>query len=167
MLFRSPEYLQINIKTEEDKNFSIIGTRIKTNGPEKDKQKQFDFLNDQIRLIDKVICIGDFNVDNTNANRILNEAKTYGPRTYDDARWSFTHKDGGKVGIDLIATKNIVVLKNQEDDLSKKEGYKMYAKYDWNFVNSKNGYGKLTSSDFLSGVTGKPDHAILTGNIEV
>lgn len=162
-----PEYLQINIETEQDKVFSIIGTRIKTNCPKEDKKKQFDFLNEQIKLIDKVICIGDFNVTNSHANQFLTSANIYGPRTLDDARWSFVHKDGGKVGIDLIAVKNIRILQNEKDDLSEKEGYEMYAKYDWNFVNKKNGYEKLTSSDYLPEFTGKPNHAILIGNFEV
>lgn len=161
-----PEYLQINIETGQDKVFSIIGARIKANCPE-DKKKQFNFLNEQIRLIDKVICIGDFNVTNSYAQKFLTSAEIYGPRTIDNVRWSFVHKDGGKRGIDLIAVKNIEVLKNEKDDLSEKEGYEMYAKYDWNFVNNKNGYGKLTSSDYLPEFTGKPNHAILIGSFEV
>lgn len=162
-----PEYLQINIKTEQEKKFSIIGTRIKTNCHKEDKEKQFDFLNNQIKLIDRVICIGDFNVTHSNAKEFLTSAKIYGPRTRENARWSFVHKDGGKVGIDLIAAKNIRILQNMKDNLSEKENYKMYAKYDWNFVNKKNGYGKLTSSDYLPEFTGKPNHAILIGNFEV
>lgn len=161
-----PEYLQINIEAEQDKVFSIMGTRIKTNCTE-DRKKQFDFLNQQIRLIDKVICIGDFNVTSSYAQKFLTSAKIYGPRTLDNARWSFVHKDDGKTGIDLIAAKNIEIIKNEKDDLSEKEGYEMYAKYDWNFVNKKNGYEKLTSSDYLPESTGKPNHAILIGNFEV
>jgi hypothetical protein len=162
-----PEYLQINIETEQDKVFSIIGTRIKTNCPKEYKKKQFDFLNEQIRLIDKVICIGDFNLTNSYAKQFLTAANIYGPRTLDNARWSFVHKDGDKVAIDLIAVKNIRILQNEKDDLSEKEGYEMYAKYDWNFVNKKNGYEKLISSDYLPEFTGKPNHAILIGNFEV
>ena len=161
-----PEYLQINIETEQDKVFSIIGTRIKTNCPE-DKKKQFDFLNEEIRLIDTVICIGDFNVTSTHAKKLLTLASIYGPRTIDNARWSFVHKNGDKVGIDLIAVKNIRISKNKKDDLSEKEGYEIYAQYDWNFVNKKNGYEKLTSSDYLPEFTGKPNHAILIGDFEV
>ncbi|WP_079708726.1 endonuclease/exonuclease/phosphatase family protein [Paraliobacillus ryukyuensis] len=159
-----PEYLQINIKTEQEKIFSIMGTRIKTNCL---REKQFDFLNNKIRLIDKVICIGDFNVTNSHACKYLTSTEIYGPRTLDNARWSFVHKDGGKVGIDLIAVKNIRILQNEKDDLSEKEGYKMYAKYDWDFVNKKNGYERLTSSDYLPEFSGKPNHAILLGSFEV
>ncbi len=53
-----------------------------------------------------------------------------------------------------------------EDDLSKKENYKMYAIYDWGgFVNAKNGYKNLTSSDYLPKFTSMPNHAILIGNL--
>ena len=162
-----PEYLQIDIKTEQDKVFSIIGTRIKTNCPKEDKEKQFYFLKEQIGLINKVICVGDFNATNSHAKKFLTSADIYGPRTLENARWSFVHKNGDKVGIDLIAVKNINILKNEKDELSKKEGYEMYAKYDWDFVNEKNGYGELTSSDYLPEFTGKPNHAILIGNFEV
>ena len=162
-----PEYLQIDIETEQDKVFSIMGTRIKTNCPKMDKKKQFDFLNEQIGLIDKVICIGDFNVTYSYAQQFLTSADIYAPRTLKNARWSFVHKNGDKVGIDLIAVKNIRILQNENDDLSEKDGYKMYAKYDWNFVNKKNGYEKLTSSDYLPEFSGKPNHAILIGSFEV
>ncbi|PWI21211.1 hypothetical protein DF281_13360 [Kurthia zopfii] len=164
---QSPEYLQINIKTEQEKVFSIIGTRIKTNCLKEDREKQFDVLNNKIRLIDKAICIGDFNITYSYAIKYLTSAEIYGPRTRDNARWSFVHKDGGKVGIDLIAAKNVRILQNEKDDLSDKEGYKMYAKYDWNFVTKKNGYERLTSSDYLPEFSGKPNHAILMGSFEV
>lgn len=164
---QSPEYLQINIKTEQEKVFSIIGTRIKTNCLKEDREKQFDVLNNKIRLIDKAICIGDFNITYSYAIKYLTSAEIYGPRTRDNARWSFVHKDGGKVGIDLIAAKNVRILQNEKDDLSDKEGYKMHAKYDWNFVTKKNGYERLTSSDYLPEFSGKPNHAILMGSFEV
>jgi hypothetical protein len=127
----------------------------------------YNIILTPIESIDRVICVGDFNLTSTHTKKYLTAAKIYGPRTRENARWSFVHKDGGKVGIDLIAAKNIRILQNMKDNLSEKENYKMYAKYDWNFVNKKNGYGKLTSSDYLPEFTGKPNHAILIGNFEV
>lgn len=163
-----PEYLQIDIKTKQGKVFSIMGTRIKSKILEEDKMKQFHFLNEQIESIDKVICIGDFNVLFSYAKPLFPSVNdVHAPRVYDAARWSFIHGNGNKVGIDLIAVKNIIIPKNVEDDLSKKMGYKMYAEYDWTFVNEKNGYGKLTPSDYLPAFSGKPNHAMLIGSFEV
>lgn len=162
-----PEYLRINIQNQASEGFSIIGTRIKTQGGSEDRKKQFEFLDNQIKRADKVICVGDFNVFFRNLRPLLKSAEVYAPRIINNERWSFVHKNGDKVEIDLIAAKNIEVPKNLEDELSKKEGDKMYAKYDWNFVNKKNGYGSLTPNHCLSELTGKPDHAILIGNFRV
>ena len=166
-----PEYLRINIKNQPSEGFSIIGTRIKTQGDIEDRKKQFEFLDNQIEQADKIICVGDFNVLFGKLKSLLKSAEVYAPRIINNKRWSCTHKNGDKdedkVGIDLIASKNIEIPKNLEDELSKKEGYKMYAKYDWDFVNKKNGYGSLTPSHCLSEVTGKPDHAVLIGNFKV
>ena len=72
----------------------------------------------------------------------------------------------GEAVIDLIAVRN-GKFKNSEDDLSRKKGYKMYAKYDWSFVNEKNGYGKLTAKDLKTEAVGLPDHAILTAECAI
>lgn len=162
---KRPEYLQLDIKTKQEKVFSIIGARIKTQGSEEDRVEQFKFLNEQIESIDRVICVGDFNLTSTHTKKYLTAAEVYGPRTLDDKRWSFVHKDYGKVGIDLVVAKNIEIPKEMEDDLSKKENYKMYAIYDWGFVNAKNGYKNLTSSDYLPKFM--PNHAILIGNFKI
>jgi len=162
---KRPEYLQLDIKTKQKKVFSIIGARIKTQGSEEDRVEQFKFLNEQIESIDRVICVGDFNLTSTHTKKYLTAAEVYGPRTLDDKRWSFVHKDYGKVGIDLVVAKNIEIPKEMEDDLSK-ENYKMYAIYDWGFVNAKNGYKNLTSSDYLP-FTSMPNHAILIGNFKI
>ncbi|WHX25116.1 hypothetical protein QNH47_13160 [Virgibacillus halodenitrificans] len=167
MDIKLPEYLQINIKTEQEEVFSIIGTRIKTSGLKEDREAQFKFLDNKIGSIAKVVCIGDFNVNITKVDKLLTSADVYGPKTQDDARWSFVHNDGGKVGIDLIAARKIGILKKEKDDLSFKEGYEMYAKYDWDFLNKKNGFENLTSSDFLPAFTGKPNHAILLGSFKL
>ncbi len=102
---KRPEYLQLDIKTKQEKVFSIIGARIKTQGSEEDRVEQFKFLNEQIESIDRVICVGDFNLTSTHTKKYLTAAEVYGPRTLDDKRWSFVHKDYGKVGIDLVVAK--------------------------------------------------------------
>lgn len=166
-----PEYLQVDID-KEGKKFSIIGARIKTGGSKNDRKKQFSFLDNKFKILNKVICIGDFNVTVENAQHLFNFADVYAPRIvdYDSSkivRWSFVHKNRNKVGIDLIVSKNILISKDVEDDLSKQGKYKMYANYDWGFISDENGYAKLSSDDYITEFTGKPNHAILIGKFTV
>ncbi|WP_180964024.1 hypothetical protein [Haloimpatiens massiliensis] len=45
--------------------------------------------------------------------------------------------------------------------MSRRKGYSMFAKYDWDFISKKNGYGSLTAKDIKTIAIGLPDHAIL------
>ncbi|MER1998925.1 MAG: endonuclease/exonuclease/phosphatase family protein [Lysinibacillus sp.] len=166
-----PEYLQINIVTERDEEFSVVGTRIKTQGDK--REEQFNYLKERLKLIETFVCLGDFNMFVGSVDKKFPEIDeksgtkkkaivAYGPRTTNKERWSFIHRDGGKAWIDAVVGKNIKVLDNQTDALSKKKGYMMYAKYDWDFVNQENGYRDISPDDYIS-LKGIPNHAILLG----
>ena len=178
-----PNFLQVRLNGEKDKPLYIIGIRIR----DSNHTPQFEALRDHlISLSDhaRVICIGDFNEWPKPAQqKLCSIVKVYAPR-YNDfhsvnnpmyihpSRWSYVPKPTkkrpeGEAVIDFIAVRNVKILKNSEDDLSRKRGYKMYAKYDWSFVNEKNGYGKLTAKDLKTEAVGLPDHAILTAECAI
>lgn len=161
-----PEYLQVDVEICDSKILSIVGTRIRTNCSKENKINQFDFLNRQIKSLEKVLCLGDFNLVHTHARKKIYSANVYGPRTIDNARWSFVHKNGDKVGIDLIAAKGIDILK-QEDSISKLGGYKMYANYDWSFIDRIMAYNNFSKDNHLPDFSGFPNHAILRGSFRI
>lgn len=161
-----PEYLQLDIIDKEENEFSIIGARIKSQNTTEIREKQFLFLDNIFKELNKGICLGDFNVTSSNADKFIEFATVYGSVTKNSMRWSFVHENGDKVGIDLIAAKGIDIQRDEEDELCKMNK-KMYAKYDWEFVCKENGYGNLTSEDYLTTFRGRPNHAILIGKFKV
>ncbi len=173
-----PNFLQIKLNKEKDKPIYIVGIRIR----DSNHIPQFNALRDHLNSLpeeSRVICVGDFNEwPKPVQQKLGSNVEVYAPRFNDyhsennpmyihPSRWSYVPKPikerpKGEAVIDLIVTKNVKVIKNSEDTLSKKKGYKMYAKYDWSFVNEKNGYGKLTAKDLKTKAIGLPDHAIIT-----
>lgn len=162
-----PEYLQVDVEICDSIILSIVGVRIKTNCSKENKLNQFEFLNRQIKSSKKVLCLGDFNLVHKYAREKIFSANVYGPRTIDNIRWSFVHKNGDKVGIDLIAAKGIDILKQEEDSISKLGGYKMYANYDWSFIDRIMAYNSFSKDNHLPDFSGFPNHAILRGSFRI
>lgn len=154
-----PEFLQIDVHINE-KQLSIIGTRIKTQG--NSKINQYQFLKTRLTSLNTALCLGDFNcVFNTLKNNMGNGLDVYGPRITNNY-YSFVFKDGSRQGLDWAITKGISCVKNPYDDIVESP----YATYDWEFIKYKNGYKNKTEKDYLN-IEGLPDHAILKGAIDI
>lgn len=152
-----PEFLSVRLKIG-DKDLYVIGTRIKTEGDT--NKAQFDFLNNRFQLMTSFICLGDFNSTVSNVQRILNSKfEVRAPRTLNYENWSFVHKNGDKVGIDLVVSKGININKLKERN-------NQFVEYCWDFIKKENGYIK-SSSEYLDPFDGKPNHAILIGSFSV
>lgn len=153
-----PEYLQVDIGIE-NKEISIIGTRIKTEVG--DKQLQYQFLKSRLKGIDRFLCLGDFNcVHNTLQQYFSSIADVHGPRVTNNYH-SFVFKNGNMQGLDWILSKGVTVYNGYSD-----KDKSPIATYDWSFISSTNGYGNKTKDEFL-GIKGLPDHAILKGMIKL
>lgn len=155
-----PEYLELLVKDKDNKEFSIIGTRIKSQTDT--KLEQYEYLNDVIANKEICFCGGDFNCDSSYLKEYITAGIVYGPRTKDNKKHSFVFENGNRIGLDWIISKGLNKISNPYSD--KRES--PYATYDWNFVINENGYGNKTKDDFL-GIKGLPDHAILKGEFEV
>ncbi|GAU79576.1 endonuclease/exonuclease/phosphatase family protein [Fusibacter sp. 3D3] len=158
----------------------IIGVRIKDT---KNHDLEFQALNDHFSSLpdaSKIICAGDFNEWPSHVKKNLNNIEIYSPRFNDNhsninpmyrnpSRWSYVtgnSQSPGKAVIDLIATKNVTILRESTDSKSILNNYKMLANYIWDFVTPNNGYGSLKPEDYKSHLAGLPDHAILTASIK-
>lgn len=154
-----PEFLQINIMMD-NKELSIIGTRIKTQSDTKDKQ--INYLKNYFKNVQRFICLGDFNADYSNlSDKLLPVSDVYGPRVY-QGYYSYVHRRGGTSGLDWIVSKNIGAIYNGYIDAEKSP----YSTYDWGFVIEENGYGSKKEDDYLN-IHGLPDHAILKGMFKI
>ncbi|MEE1055764.1 MAG: hypothetical protein UH239_00760 [Acutalibacteraceae bacterium] len=163
-----PEFLQVSTDVN-GKSLEVIGTRLKTVSGTKNEQLRF--LKNYFDKLNNFICLGDFNGNVNFLQKELGKNCIYSPRVVPKGnneilRWSYIHKNKTRINVDHIIS-NVNILRNISDSLSEKEGYKMYAKYDWGFVNKNNGYGKLNSESHLSHLIGLPDHAILLGEFEI
>lgn len=157
-----PELLQLNVLVDDQsqKEFAIIGTRIKTQGNK--KKEQIAFLNNKLKTLETCLCIGDFNCTNRKLQELLSsEIEVYGPRIVNDY-YSFVHKDHKKIGLDWLISKGLKNVNNPYDDQKESP----YATYDWEFINKDYGYGDKSKEDYLN-IKGLPDHAILLGQFEL
>lgn len=152
-----PEFLQVDIKIE-NKNLSVIGTRIKTQGGT--QLQQFQYLKGRLNSIDVFCCMGDFNARYKCMTKEFPNY-VYGPRIAKNYH-SFVHENGDLCGLDWLISKGVTDVYNGYSDA----GDSPYATYDWSFVDSKNGYGNKTKYDYLN-INGLPDHAILKGMIKL
>lgn len=155
-----PEFLQVDIEIA-DKQLSIIGTRIKTQG--RTKEQQFVFLKSYLAKIDTFFCLGDFNAlyrPLRDRLKSYSDTEVYGPRIKNGYH-SFVCKNGDKRGLDWIFSRGITVYNGYPDAKSTP-----YATYDWSFLTPENGYGTATKDNFLN-IRSLPDHAILKGMIKI
>ncbi|MDE6625228.1 MAG: hypothetical protein K2K56_02525 [Lachnospiraceae bacterium] len=154
-----PEFLQIDVHIDE-KQINIIGTRIKTEG--KSKENQYNFLKTHFKSLNTVLCLGDFNCVYNKLSEFMDaELDVYGPRIKNNY-YSFVFENGDCQGLDWVITKGISSVYNPYDDKNKTP----YATYDWEYITEDNGYEKKTKADYLN-IEGLPDHAILTGAIDI
>lgn len=154
-----PEFLQLDVKID-DKTLSIIGTRIKTEG--NSKPAQYDFLKKRIEYLENILCVGDFNcTSKTLQQKMGNTLDVYGPRIA-KGYFSYVFENNNSQGLDWVITKGIQKIYNPYQD----QNNSPFATYDWSFISRANGYGHKTKHDFLN-ISGLPDHAILTGIIEL
>lgn len=153
-----PEYLRIDIEID-GKKLSVIGTRIKSQG--KTKEFQYTYLKDALRNVETVICLGDFNcVYNVLSKKFSEIADVYGPRV-SKGYHSYVFDNGNMRGLDWVIAKGLNVYNRYSDKVQTP-----IATYDWNFINSTNGYGNKTKDDHLN-INGLPDHAILKGMFRI
>lgn len=160
-----PEILVANVRGKTGNEFSIIGTRIKTEG-EADINKQLEYLNRAFAQKQTFLCVGDFNASFGYLSQTLKsmecDAEVTGPRINNDGCYSFVHKSDDKRGLDWIIYKGVGKPYNPCNDKEQSPR----ATYIWDFVNEKNGYGSKTKADYLN-IDGLPDHAILMAEIDV
>lgn len=153
-----PEYLRIDIEID-GKKLSVIGTRIKSQG--KTKEFQYNYLKDALRNVETVICLGDFNcVYNVLSKKFSEIADVYGPRV-SKGYHSYVFDNGNMRGLDWVIAKGLNVYNGYSDKVQTP-----IATYDWDFINSTNGYGNKTKDDHLN-INGLPDHAILKGMFRI
>lgn len=155
-----PELLQVDIEINE-KSISILGVRRKT---ESDTiNNQINFLKSRLSKLNSYICLGDFNARYKFMNDNLScVGDVYGPRTLNNYYYSFVQKNGDKVALDWLLTKNVNRVYNGYPDAANTPN----ATFDWSFVSGENGYGTKSKLDYI-GIRGLPDHAILKGMIEI
>ena len=175
-----PNFFQIESLFNGSSLF-IIGVRIKDT---KNHNQEFQALNDHLNSLpdtSKIICSGDFNEWPSHVKQKLKNMQISSPRFNDNhsdtnpmyknpSRWSYvtgSSQSPGKAVIDLIATKNVTVIRESSDSTSTNSNYKMLANYIWNFVTPDNGYENLKPEDYKSHLTNRPDHAIMTAFIKI
>lgn len=157
-----PDFYEIRVKNNGTL-FSIIGVRIRNDvyGTNTNyKQKQFTVLDSYLcSLKHHVICIGDFNAywpgiwKSNNNHTLPKTSRSYTLHTppYNAIDgFSYVKSDGSKLQLDHLIT-NI-------------EFNRVDVSYEWDFVNSMNGYAHLSKSDYKN-IIGIPDHAILKVNM--
>lgn len=166
----------------------VIGTRIRVEKKFIDRKAQFDMLMEYVKdnFSDETFVItGDFN--NGNIHRDHEADKYYDGydknleryhynyqmiyrEVTDTYGWTFLSpgRDKANSGEYSIMTscgdtKDDHMITNIPDSpaLTKR------CKYDWSFVNERNGYGKRNATCVLSDLIGKPDHGMLVCEVEV
>lgn len=157
-----PELLQLNVSIDDikQKEFVILGTRIKTQ--DNKKPNQIKFLNNRLKSLETCFCVGDFNITSGNLEKLLSpDLEVCGPRILNNYH-SFVCEDNNKRGIDLVICKGLKKVTNPYPDQKDSP----YATYDWGFLNKYHGYGTKSKNDFLA-QNELPDHAILLGQFEI
>ncbi|WP_044937839.1 hypothetical protein [Pseudobutyrivibrio sp. LB2011] len=82
--------------------------------------------------------MGDFNITGTALQKKLSiNDKVYGPR-FLNGYYSFVFKNGDRMALDWIITKNVNTVFNDYKDKKQSPN----ATYDWTFVSKENGYGE-------------------------
>lgn len=157
-----PNFLQVEV-VYNSSTINIIGTRIRNSRNQKEWQALDEHLTSQKDEV--VICMGDFNAYWSNKDGCFwrkSKNKTL-PKTsfmyeLETPKWdiknngfSYVLPNGNCINVDSLIYKGISSVQD--------------IKYNWQFINSKNGYGNMTPRDQKSHLIGLPDHAILYGSI--
>lgn len=159
-----PNFLQVNVKYNNS-IINIIGTRIRSSS----KKQEWRALDEHLSNLksEVVLCMGDFNAYWSDRNgcfwrksrntTLPNASKDFELKTpvWDLKNNSFSYvlPSNKYINIDSLIYKGIASIQN--------------IRYEWGFVNKKNGYGNLRPRDQKSHLIGLPDHAILFGTIVI
>lgn len=176
------EYLEIKLV---DNNFSVIGTRILTEGKYKDfsnRKKLFEEIL-QKQVDKEFVLLMDAN--NGSIYNEKNKDQTYaGEREHynyqmiwreveDERNWSLITPNqggpynGGKYSFVSGENPNGENYHTKEDHIISSFPKEKFVAIDyyWDFVNKANGYGDRTKTDILSDLIGLPDHGILVATL--
>ncbi|MBU3209674.1 endonuclease/exonuclease/phosphatase family protein [Clostridium algidicarnis] len=176
----NPNSLRVDVEilSNSDKKLSIIGTRIRVEDDWKKRAVQFENLMKYTKELVNVAIMGDFNHgaikeewndeyqynkprSDYNYQFIKKNSKSYDLKIYTPdkgvygEKWSFVMKEKKiKIKLDHILTKNVGVTN-------------IY--YSWSFLDYLNVYQGLKAEDYKYAIEliNKPDHAILTAELEL
>lgn len=180
----NPNFLKIEV-SHNNESLTIIGTRIRvddcSNTDFINRKSQFNSLlshiGDNTRCLEKVIVIGDFNhgaiknESNENYDYADNVRKDYNyqmiRRLFQTISYDTHTPNYGKYGDKFSWVMKNPVIKIKEDHIISKGVSINCVDYNWDFVTSNNGYGKLKPEDYKSHLTGLPDHAILVASMTI
>ncbi len=163
----SPNYLQISLKIKDGKILTICGVRIINIKDNYDAQYEAlaAQLNSLIKSNSMIVGGGDFNAWKNYVQKKLQQKKlqqinvitppyTMKPNDFSTLdNWSAIPKDkDGKIGKALI-----------DHFITSESGMITPNRYSWDFVSKENGYKDLKPEDYKSDLLYLPDHAILSG----
>ena len=178
-----PDYLRVDAEIDGNM-FSIIGTRIRTISEFTKRKEQLDLLINHLEEINNDFAVlGDFNNGNINCECDREYAEYDRERKYynyqmiwrnveDNHNWTFVTPNQGEgyESSHSIVTEYKGNRTHTKDDhmiTSLEKETIVSAKYDWHFVNVKNGYYNCDMNSVLSKKIGKPDHAVLLIELEM